>query len=161
MPREPPGENAHRRPGLFLRWFFRAPVLLYRTGLGGLMFGQLQLTTVGRKSGLPRRTVVDVLGHDEGTDTFHVVSAYGATSDWYRNILANPAIDVEVRGRRFSAGAETLAGQEAENVFLDYWRRHRFYVRTMLRLIGLKAGTEEEAREAARTMRLVAIKPLQ
>jgi hypothetical protein len=52
-----------RRPGALLRWFFRAPVMLYRIGLGRLMFGQVMLTTVGRKSGQPRRAVVDLLKH--------------------------------------------------------------------------------------------------
>ena len=148
-----------RRPGALLRWFFRAPVMLYRIGLGRLMFGQVMLTTVGRKSGQPRRAVVDLLKHDAATDTYYVVSAYGGGSDWYRNLEANPAVKVQARGRRFSARAATLPPDEAEEVLLDYWRRHRLYVRTMFRLIGLKAATEEEARVAAGELRVVAIRP--
>ena len=123
------------------------------------MFGQVMLTTVGRKSGQPRRAVVDVLKHDAATDTYYVVSAYGGLSDWYRNLEANPAVKVQARRRRFSARAATLPPDEAEEALLDYWRRHRLYVRTMFRLIGLKAGTEEEARVAADEMRVVAIRP--
>jgi hypothetical protein len=37
--------------------------MLYRIGLGRLMPGQVMLTTVGRKSGQPRRAVVDLLKH--------------------------------------------------------------------------------------------------
>jgi deazaflavin-dependent oxidoreductase (nitroreductase family) len=148
-----------RRPGLLLRWFFRAPVILYRVGLGGLMFGQLLLTTVGRKSGRPRRAVVDVLNHDAATNTYYVVSAYGGGSNWYRNLEVNPAVRVQAGWRRFTACAVTLPPDEAEEVLLDFWRRHRLYARTMLRLVGLKAATEEEAREAAGELRVVAVRP--
>lgn len=149
-----------RRPGRFLRLFFRAPGLLYRIGLGWLMFGQLQITTVGRKSGLPRRAVVDVVGRDDSTDTYFVISAYGGTSDWFRNLQANPAIHVNVRRRRFEARATVLPKDNAEDVFAEFWQRHRLYVSTMLRLIGMRAGTEEEARSAASEMRIVAIRPV-
>lgn len=153
------GGERRRRPGLLLRWFFRAPVMLYRIGLGWLMFGQLLLTTVGRTSGRPREAVVDVLGHDGATDTYYVISAYGGHSDWYRNLQANPTVGVHVRRRRFPAQATTMPKQEAEEMLLDFWRRHRLYVRTMLRLIGLKAATAEEVRAAAAEMRIVAVQP--
>lgn len=148
-----------RRPGLLLRWFFRAPVLLYRIGLGGLLPLQLLLTTVGRKSGQPRRTVVDILGHDVTTDTYYVVSAYGETSNWYRNLQANPAVQVQVGWRKFLARATILPKEEAEKILLDYWRRHRLLARELFRLVGLRADTEEKARAAARQMRVVAIQP--
>ncbi len=47
---------------------------------------------------------------------------------------------------------------EAEEMLLDFWRRHRVYVSTMFRLIGLKAATEEEAREAAKELKVVAVR---
>jgi deazaflavin-dependent oxidoreductase (nitroreductase family) len=133
--------------------------MLYRIGLGGLMLGQVMLTTVGRKSGQPRRAVVDLLKHDAATDTYYVVSAYGAGSDWYRNLEANPAVRVQARVRKFSARAATLPPDEAEEVLLDYRRRHRLLARMLLRLVGLRATTEEEVRAAAAEMRVVAIRP--
>ena len=148
-----------RRPGMLGRLFFRAPIMLYRIGLGGLMPMQLLLTTVGRKSGQPRQAVVDVLRHDAATDTYYVASAYGAHSDWYRNLQANPAVCVQVRRRKFPARATTLPQEEAEQVLLDYWRRHRLYSRATLRLVGLKAASEDEVRAAAGQMRVVAIQP--
>ncbi|MGB6896866.1 MAG: nitroreductase family deazaflavin-dependent oxidoreductase, partial [Dehalococcoidia bacterium] len=114
-----------RRPGMLVRWFFRAPVVLYRIGLGGLMPMQLLLTTVGRKSGRPRQAVVDVLRHDAATGTYYVASAYGADSDWYRNLQANPTVRAQVRWRKFPATATALPEDEGEAVLLDYWRRHR------------------------------------
>jgi deazaflavin-dependent oxidoreductase (nitroreductase family) len=102
---------------------------------------------------------VDVLQHDGATDTYYVVSAYGARSDWYRNLQANPAVRVQVRWRKFSAHATTLREKEAEEFLVGFWRQHRFYARVMLRLIGLKADTEEEVRAAAAEMRVVGIQP--
>lgn len=151
-------DEGARRPGPLKRWFFRAPVLLYRMGLGGLMFGQVMLTTVGRKSGQPHRAVVDLLKHDAATDTYYVVSAYGGRSDWYRNLQANPAVRVQARWRKFPARAATLPPDEAEDMLLDSWRRHRLYVRMAFLLVGLKAATEEEARAAAGELKLVTIR---
>ncbi len=152
-------QDKPRRPGLLLRWFLRAPVVLYRIGLGGLMPMQLQLTTVGRKSGRPRQAVVDVLRHDAATDTYYVASAYGAHSDWYRNLQANPSVRVQVRRRKFAARATALPKEEGERIVLDFWRRHRAYSRFAFSLVGLRMTTEEEVRAAAAQMRVVAIQP--
>jgi deazaflavin-dependent oxidoreductase (nitroreductase family) len=152
-------QHSPPRPGLLLRWFYRTPVFLYRIGLGGFMPMQLLLTTVGRKSGKPRRAAVDILHHDAATDTYYVVSAYGDRSDWYRNLGANPALRAQVRWRRFPARATTVPEKEAQELLLDFWRRHRLYVRTMFRLIGLNASTEEEYRAAVAEMKVVAIRP--
>jgi deazaflavin-dependent oxidoreductase (nitroreductase family) len=148
-----------RRPGMLGRLFFRAPIMLYRIGLGWLMPMQLLLTTVGRKSGQPRQAVVDVLRHDAATDTYYVASAYGAHSDWYRNLQANPAVCVQVRRRRFPARATTLPQEEGERILLDFWRRHRLYSRFAFSLVELRMTSEEEVRAAAAQMRVVAIEP--
>jgi len=44
------------KPRGLLRLFFRMPVWMFRFGFGGLMPWWIMLTTVGRKSGQPRRT---------------------------------------------------------------------------------------------------------
>lgn len=148
-----------RRPGMLGRLFFRAPIMLYRIGLGGLTPMQLLLTTVGRKTGRRRQAVVDVLRHDADTDTYYVASAYGARSDWYRNLEANPTLRAQVRWRKFPARATILPKEEAEELLLEYWRRHRLYSRATMRMVGLKAASEEEVRAAAAQMRAVAIQP--
>ena len=61
MEEQAAGGRKQRRHGLLMRWLLRAPVLVYRLGLGGLMPGRpmlgglmpghLMLTTVGRRSG--------------------------------------------------------------------------------------------------------------
>ena len=57
---------------------------------------QTVLETTGRTSGLPRRTPV---GGRRVGDSFWLVSEYGERSQYVRNIKANPAVRVRIRGR--------------------------------------------------------------
>ncbi len=153
--------DKRRRPGLLLRWLYRGPVFVYRIGLGGLMPGQLMLTTAGRTSGRSHRVVVD-MWHDAATDTHYVASGYGERSDWYRNLQANPEVRVRVGTRKFRARASTLPVEEAEELMLGRWRQHgrlmRFYGAASARMIGLKGwSTEEEVRAAVAEMRVLAL----
>ena len=61
-------------PHGLLRFGLRLPIWLYRLHLGWL-FGNrfLLLTHIGRKSGLPRQTVIEVVKHDKESDRFFVV----------------------------------------------------------------------------------------
>ena len=103
MEQQAAGGREQRRHGLLMRWLLRAPVLVYRIGLGGLMLGRpmlgglmpghLMLTTVGRRSGRPHRVVVD-MWQDTATDSYYVASGFGEHADWYRNLRANPEIRV-------------------------------------------------------------------
>src|SRR5262245_22485075 len=60
------------------------------------------LETVGRKSGLPRRTPV---GNGLDGDTFWIIAEHGRHSDWVRNIVANPRVRVKVNGAWRSGAA--------------------------------------------------------
>lgn len=90
---------------------YRSPLLLFRMGLGKLI-GQLfmVLTTFGRKSGEPRRAVIE---YHTWKGRKYVFSAWGEKSQWYRNILANPNVTIQtvqgtehVRARRLTTTAE-------------------------------------------------------
>lgn len=153
------GDKWPRRPGMLRRWFYRVPVFLYRMGLGGLVPRQALLTTIGRKSGRPRHAVVEVMKHDAATDTYYVSSSYGVHSDWYRNLQANPALRLRVRGRRFPGRATVLPREEGEQFLFDCWQRERSYYQVAFRLMGLKITTDQEARAAITEMRVVAIQP--
>jgi deazaflavin-dependent oxidoreductase (nitroreductase family) len=58
--------------------------------------GYAVVETVGRKSGLPRRTPV---GDGLDGDTFWIVAEHGRRAAYVRNIEANPRVRVRVRGR--------------------------------------------------------------
>jgi deazaflavin-dependent oxidoreductase (nitroreductase family) len=57
---------------------------------------QTLLETTGRKSGRPRRTP---LGGSRIGNQFWFVSEFGERSQYIRNIRANPAVRVRIRGR--------------------------------------------------------------
>ena len=92
-------KNVHPPSGVS-RALFRAPIYLYRLGLGWL-FGKriLLLNHIGRVSGKQRQVILEVVEHDPTNGTFVVASGWGPTAAWYRNILHRPQVSVQV-GRR-------------------------------------------------------------
>ena len=64
-----------------------------RQGFGLRAFALLE--TTGRRSGLPRHTPI---GNGLVGDTFWLVAAHGDQADYVRNIKADPAVRVKVRG---------------------------------------------------------------
>ncbi|HEY42371.1 MAG TPA: nitroreductase family deazaflavin-dependent oxidoreductase [Anaerolineae bacterium] len=93
------------------------PRVAYAIGLGPLI-GRfvLLLTTTGRKSGLPR---VTPLQYEEIEEVIYIGSARGDKADWYRNILANPKVEVRVKSHRFVGSAEAVADVERVADFLE------------------------------------------
>lgn len=100
----------------------------YRRGIGPTRV-VLLLTTTGRKSGLLR---VTPLQYEKANDDFYIASARGAEADWYKNILANPQVHVQIREREFDALAEPVIDPARIADFIE-WRLHRHPV--MIRLI--------------------------
>jgi hypothetical protein len=79
-------------PRGFKRMLLRAPIWCYRLGCGWLLGKRfLLLHHLGRNSGLPRQTVLEVVKYDADTDTYFIASGFGKQSDWYRNLLKTPA----------------------------------------------------------------------
>lgn len=145
-----------------LRLALRLPIWLYRLHLGWFIGERfLLLTHLGRKSGLPRQTVLEVVRHDLATDTFFVASGWGETANWFRNIQQTPEVIVQVGRRRLEAFAKRLTEAEAERELRDYAAR---YPRAFRFLASLIAGqhlshTEADFRTLAQSFPLVALRP--
>jgi deazaflavin-dependent oxidoreductase (nitroreductase family) len=122
--------------------------------LYGLGFGHflgriiLLLTTTGRKSGLPR---VTPLQYEEIDGAVYVASALGTRADWFRNILANPCVQVRIGSRRFQGMAETVTDPCRIADFLELrLRRHPKIVGAILKSEGLpEAPSRAELEEYA------------
>jgi deazaflavin-dependent oxidoreductase (nitroreductase family) len=99
------------RPGRRLRFFFKAPLALYRGPIAEIMRGRcvMLLTTTGRRTGQPRTTGVSFMPFD---GHFIVFSGWGVRSDWYRNLLANPDVTIQVGTRTMRATAVPIADPE-------------------------------------------------
>lgn len=72
----------------------------------------LLLTTTGRKSGEPLQLPL-IYGEDNGR--YLVVASKGGAPDhpaWYKNLAANPGVEVQVKADRFKARARTAGPDE-------------------------------------------------
>jgi deazaflavin-dependent oxidoreductase (nitroreductase family) len=145
-----------KKPGPVLAWFYRAPSMLYRVRLGWLLGGRfLMLTVVGRTSGVPRRTVLEVVRADAGGDRtaapiLWVVASRGPRTDWYRNALASPRVQVDWRARRYPADARPLDEEQRHELLSDYQRRHP----RAAAMLGSAALDEDFTADAAALRRL-------
>jgi deazaflavin-dependent oxidoreductase (nitroreductase family) len=98
---------------------------------GGKSMGDrplLLLTTVGRRSG-QRRTTPMMFVRD-GDRYLVIASNAGATKapDWYRNLVAEPRVTVEVPGDRFEGIATPLAGDEYDRLWARIQEQYPFFV---------------------------------
>lgn len=137
-----------------MRWFLRAPIGIYKAGLGFLLGGRfLMVTHTGRKSGLPRDTVVEVVHHDEAADTYYVCSGFGPNADWYRNIQKTPEVTLHVKSRVFRTTARNVDAGEEERVLAEYAARNPVAWRNLSKaMLGetLSASPEDIRRLAER-----------
>jgi deazaflavin-dependent oxidoreductase (nitroreductase family) len=77
----------------------------------------LLLTTIGRRSHKPRRTAL-IYGRDG--DSYVVVASKGGAKqhpNWYLNLVAQPEVEVQVLGDRFSAHARTAKAEERSRLW--------------------------------------------
>jgi deazaflavin-dependent oxidoreductase (nitroreductase family) len=86
--------------------------------LTSTLFGMptVELTTIGRKSGQPRTTMLTSPVHDDGKVVL-VASKGGDDRDpqWYLNLTANPDVEVKMNGQTRKMRARTAsAGEKAE-----------------------------------------------
>lgn len=121
---------------------FRAPAFLYRIGLGWLLGHRfLMLTTRGRRSGLPRPTILEVVEWDPAQRTALVLAAWGERSDWVRNLEAGPPIAVAIGRDRFRPTARRLETEELEAALLRWRARHSLEARGLGAIVGVPAET--------------------
>lgn len=148
-------------PSGLTRLAFRAPLWLYRWGLGWLLGSRfLQLTHTGRKSGLPRQTVLEVVRHDKGDNAFYVVSGWGESSDWYRNVIENPQVSIRTGHQRFQAYAERLPPKLAGDELVDYHHRHPGALSQLAGFMGYRLdGSEADVRALGELLPVIAIRP--
>jgi deazaflavin-dependent oxidoreductase (nitroreductase family) len=104
-----------------LRSIHRAPILLWRIGLGRVVGRAFVLVTArGRKSGLPRRTVIS--WHPMG-GRIYSVCPYGERADWYRNVIADPRVIIQTHRGPGSAEAVRVTDDDELAGFYDVLER--------------------------------------
>jgi deazaflavin-dependent oxidoreductase (nitroreductase family) len=114
-------------PSGITRRLLRAPIYLYRMGLGALLdvFHIMILTTRGRKSGQARFTPVEYRRH--GTK-YYAISAWGQEPDWFKNLEADPCITLRHGPRITSARAHVITDSAEALLALHLFRRPNPFV---------------------------------
>ena len=117
-----PGVSDRTPPQWLIPWISRIHVVLYRLTrgrVGGRVDGMpcILLRTTGRRSAKPHTVCLSYL--PDG-DSMVVVGSFGGADHhpaWYHNLVANPEVTVQDRERILPAVAETLTGDEREELW--------------------------------------------
>lgn len=149
----------HAPRGL-LRRLLRAPIILYRVRLGWLLGRRfVYVAHRGRRSGQRRETVLEVVRYDPDLPEIFIVSGWGTTSDWYRNLRTSPALEVRLGARRFVAPRQRFLDPEETMMLLrDYQRAHPRSWRRLAPILGVSQDMKQ-ADSAIRDIPAVAFRP--
>jgi len=154
------------RRNTLLWYLFRAPVYLYRWHLGWL-FGHrcLLLTHIGRRTGLARHTVLEVVEYRPQVPEVIVVNGFGRESDWVRNIESKGGEEITVGLHHFRAAHRFLEEKEAVEVMRGYERRNRFITPIVRRGLSWILGWDYRGSDAdrlrlVRQLPMIAFRPL-
>ncbi len=94
--------------------------------VGGQFEGapMLLLTTTGAKSGQKRVNPMMYLG--DGDEVYVFASKAGAPTnpDWYHNLIANPAVTVELGADTFDATASVVERAERDRIYAEQASRY-------------------------------------
>ena len=99
----------------FFKYFNRFMLLMWRLGLGNYInlwpgvIGQIMVIThIGRKSGARLQTPVNYakIGGD-----IYCTAGFGAGTDWYRNILKNPQVEIWLPDGWWAGMAEDISDE--------------------------------------------------
>ncbi|MBR8743996.1 nitroreductase family deazaflavin-dependent oxidoreductase [Nocardiopsis sp. MG754419] len=119
------------------RALLRAPVWLFRLGLGDLFVGRFVLLTHrGRHSGEPRQAVLEVLETNDVTGAVLVASGFGDRAQWYRNIRHEPRVLFQVGRRRRRGTATPLPPEESGRVLAHQAQKRPETVGALMRALG-------------------------
>jgi deazaflavin-dependent oxidoreductase (nitroreductase family) len=107
----------------FIRTGNRIGVWLHRVARGRLDSGGhaqvLMVTSPGRRTGLPRSTMVRFLEHDGGYLVWGSGSGSRTDPDWFRNLRHTPRARIEIGTRGLDVRCEVLVGPERDRVWRE------------------------------------------
>jgi hypothetical protein len=81
---------------------------------------EVTISVMGRKSG--RKISIPVWFVMEG-DELHLLPVAGSESQWYKNVLKNPAIGIEAQGAKADLQAVPVTGVKAVKAVVEKFRK--------------------------------------
>jgi deazaflavin-dependent oxidoreductase (nitroreductase family) len=103
----------------------------------------LLLTTIGRRTGQRHTNPVMYLADGDRVLVFASKGGAPTNPDWFRNLVANPEVTVEVGTELYPAHATVLEGEERDRFYAEQSRRY--------------PGFAEYERNTSRTIPVVAL----
>jgi deazaflavin-dependent oxidoreductase (nitroreductase family) len=150
----------HQLPRTIFKIIKYPPQVVYALGFGPVI-GRLVLLliTEGRVTGKSR---VTPLQYERVGDLFYVGSSRGLKSDWVRNILANPEVEIRHGRRKWKGTAEVITNKERIIEFLEIrLQNHPRVVKAILKSNGISAKPSRgELTKYAENIVVVAIHPI-
>ncbi len=142
------------------RLLFRLPIWLYRAKLGWLLGGRfLLLNHIGRKSGLPRQAVLEIVRHDKKSDSYIICAGFGPKTQWYQNLAKRSEVTIQVGRQKLEVVAKRLSPAEGGEEMVSYAKRHPTAA-SNVHLLGYSVdGSEEDYRALGELLRYVALRP--
>jgi deazaflavin-dependent oxidoreductase (nitroreductase family) len=128
----------YRAPGWFTTHVFNR--LIRRATRAGIsVWGSRELRVVGRRSGLPRSTVVNLLDHDGRR---FLVAPRGVT-EWVRNIRVAGGGELRVGRRTEPFSAHEITDADKADVLRTYLRRWKWEIGQFFEGVGPDATDDE------------------
>ena len=136
----------------FVRTGNKIGVWLHRVARGRLDSGGraqvLMVTSPGRRTGIPRSTMVRFLEHDGGYLVWGSGSGSATEPDWFRNLRKAERARIEVGTRVVDVRPEVLAGAERDRVWQDV-------------VLAEVPGVARYERKAGRTIPVAVLRPVE
>jgi deazaflavin-dependent oxidoreductase (nitroreductase family) len=103
-------------------WILDAQVFLLRRRLMGPMNKLLMvITTTGRKSG---KQIARPIGYQADADSFLAFNI-GGQSNWYKNMLSNPKVKLEIQGKTHHATGAVLTDDAEILAAIELYKTHQ------------------------------------
>jgi deazaflavin-dependent oxidoreductase (nitroreductase family) len=151
-----------KKPQGLSRIAFRIPIWLYKARLGWLLGSRFVLLThKGRRNGVLRQNVLEVVRYIPTQGTCIVASGWDTRSDWFNNIVINPKIYFQIGRKRTSATAIRLTPESAAEELLEHSFQHPLAFRGLEKFMGYRLdGTEEDIQALGRMIPMFMFRPL-
>src|ERR1044071_7671326 len=91
---------------------------------------QISISVIGRRSG---RTITLPVWFILAEDALWLLPVYGSQTQWYRNLLLNPAITIKARSERLTLQARALKGAQTVRR-VSQWFREKYTPEIIARL---------------------------
>jgi deazaflavin-dependent oxidoreductase (nitroreductase family) len=144
------------------KYFNRFMLLMWRLGLGPWVnfwpevVGRIMVIThTGRKSGLKRQTPVNYAVID---GDIYCTAGFGSGADWYRNIMADPEVEVWLPDGWWSGVAEDVSEDEQRLPLLRQVLIAGGFAAPLFGGFNPATATNDELAEATADYRLIRIR---